>query len=125
MHPLQQSTLNSIKIFNGSNKGEFTAWAQNVENVARLCHLDTLSIALSTLQRAPLKSASYSEIKEANAGKTLTWSTLKNHLTSNYSEIQYDTHAINVYNSLQQGNNESTKAYLHQSTRHIRMYTPY
>ena len=26
MQPLQQSTLNSIKIFNGSNKAEFTAW---------------------------------------------------------------------------------------------------
>ena len=77
MHPLQQSTLNSIKIFDGSNRAEFTTWAQSVENTAKLCHLDALSIALSTLQGAPLKSASYLEIKEANAGKTLVWSTLK------------------------------------------------
>ena len=59
MQALQQSTLNSIKIFDGSNKGEFTTWAQSVENAARICHLDTLSIALLKLQGAPLKSASY------------------------------------------------------------------
>ena len=52
------------------------------------------------------------ETKETNAGKTLIWSTLKQHLTSNYSEIPYDTHAVNAYDMLQQGNNESTKAYL-------------
>ena len=101
MHPLQQSTLNSIKIFNGSNKAKFTAWVQSVENAARVCHLDTLSIALLKLQGTWLKSASYLEIKEANADKTPAWSTLKKHLTSNYSEIPYDTHAINTYNSLQ------------------------
>ena len=75
MHPLQQSTLNSIKIFDGSNKAEFTTWVQSVENTARLCHLDTLSIALSKLQGTPLKSATYLETKEANAGKTLVWYT--------------------------------------------------
>ena len=79
MHPLQQYTLNSIKIFDGSNKAEFTTWVQSVENAARLCHLDTLSITLSKLQGAPLKSASYLDTKEANSGKTLTWSTLKKH----------------------------------------------
>ena len=54
------------------------------------------------------------EAKETNACKTLIWSTLKQHFTSNYSEILYDTHAINAYDTLQQGNNESTKAYLHR-----------
>ena len=71
MHPLQQSKLNSIKIFDGSNKAEFTVWAQSIENAARLCHLDALNIALSKLQGAPLKSANYLEAKETNAGKTL------------------------------------------------------
>ena len=114
MHPLQQSTLNSIKIFHGSNKAKFTAWAQSVENAARLWHLDTLSITPLKLQGAPLKSASYLENKEANVGKTFVWSTLKKHLTSNYLEIPYVTYAINAYNSLQQGNDESTEAYLHR-----------
>ena len=114
-HPMQQSTLNSTKIFNGSNKAEFTALAQSIENATRLCHLDALSIALSKLQGAPLKSANYLETKETSAGKTLTWPTLKQHLTSNYSEIPYDTHAINAYDMLQQGNNESTEAYLHRA----------
>ena len=77
MHLRQQSTLNSIKIFDGSNKAEFTTWVQSVENAARLCHLDTLSIALLKLQPTLLKSANYLETKEANAGKTLTLSTLK------------------------------------------------
>ena len=115
MHPLQQSMLNSIKIFYGSNKAEFTAWAQSIENTARVCHLDTLSIALSKLQGALLKSANYFETKEANADKTLIWSTLKKQLTSNYSEIPYNTHAINAYDMLQQGNDESTEAYLHRA----------
>ena len=75
---LQQLTLNSIKIFNGTNKNKFTSWAQSVENAARLCNLDTLSIALSKLQGPPLKSASYLESKETNSGKTLFWSSLKN-----------------------------------------------
>ena len=42
------------------------------------------------------------------------WSTLKQHLTSNYSEILYDTHAINAYDTLQQGNDESTEAHLYR-----------
>ena len=36
---LQQSTLNSINIFDGNNKSEFTLWAQSVENAAKLCNL--------------------------------------------------------------------------------------
>ena len=62
--PLQQSTLNSMKIFNGTNKAEFTTWVQSIENAAKLCNLATLSIALSKLQGAPLKSANYLEGKE-------------------------------------------------------------
>ena len=87
----------------------------SVENAARLCNLDALSIALSKLQGTSLKSVSYLETKEANTGKTLTWSTLKKHLTSNYSEISYVTHVINAYDSLQQGTDESTEAYLHRA----------
>ena len=115
MQALQQSTLNSIKIFDGSNKGEFTMWAQSVEKATRLCHLDTLSIALSKLQGALLKLGSHLETEEVNSGKTLVWPTLKKHLTSNYSEIPYNTHAINAYNTLQQGSDESTEAYLHRA----------
>ena len=69
--------LNSIKIFDGTNKSEFTSWAQSVENAARLCNLDTLSIALSKLQGPPLRSASYLESKETNSGKALVWSSSK------------------------------------------------
>ena len=112
---LQQSMLNSIKIFNGTNKSEFTLWAQSVENAARLCNLDTLSIALSKLQGPPLKSASYLESKETSSGKTFVWPSLKKHLTSNYSEIPYDTYAINAYDSLHQGSDESTIADLHRA----------
>ena len=72
-----------------------------MENAARLCNLDTLSIALSKLQGAPLKSASYLESKETNSGKTLVWFSLKKHLMNNYLEILYDTHAINMYDNLQ------------------------
>ena len=115
MHLLHQSTLNSIKIFDGGNKAEFTAWAHSIENTARLSHLDALSIALSKLQGALLKSINYLETKEANAGKTLIWSTLKKHLSSNYSEILYDINAINAYDTLQQGNDESTEVYLHRA----------
>ena len=32
----------------------------------------------------------------------------------NYSEIPYDTHAINAYNNLHQGSNELTSIYLHR-----------
>ena len=71
------------------------------QNAARLCNLDTLSIVLSKLQGALLKSASYLKSKETNSGKTLVWSSLKKHLTSNYLENLYDTHAINAYDSLQ------------------------
>ena len=60
--------LNSIKIFDGTNKADFSAWAQSIENAARLCNLDALSIALSKLQGAPLKSANYLEAKEINSG---------------------------------------------------------
>ena len=113
-HSLQQSTLDSIKIFDGSNKAIFTAWAQSIENAARLCCFDALSIALSKLQGALLKSANYLEAKETNAGKTLVLSTLKQHLTSNYSEIPCDTHVINAYDTLQQGNDKSTKVHLYR-----------
>ena len=88
---------------------------QSAEKAARLCHLDTLSIALPKLQGAPLESASYLEIKEANAGKILVWSTLTKHLTSNYSEIPYDTLAINTYDNLEEGTNEPTEAYLYRA----------
>ena len=88
---------------------------QSIEKTSRLCHLDALSIALSKLQGTLLKSPNYLEIKEANAGRTLIWSTLKQHLTSNYSEIPYDTLAINAYDTLQQDNDESTEAYLHRA----------
>ena len=112
---LQQSMLNLVKIFDDTNKSKFTSWAQSVENATRLCNLDTLSIALSKLQGPPVKTASYLESKEINSGKTLVWSSVKKHLTSNYLEIPYDTHAINAYNSLHQGNHESTIVYLHRA----------
>ena len=114
LQPLQQSTLNSIKMFKGTNKAEFAAWVQSIENAVGLCNLDALSVALSKLQGAPLKSANYLEGKEINSGKQLSWMILK-HLTSNYSEIPYDTHVINTYDTLQQGADESTKAYLHRA----------
>ena len=111
---LQQSALNSIKIFDGTNKSKFTSWVQRVENATRLCNLDTLSIALSKLQGPPLKSTSYLESKETSSGKQLVWSSLKKHLTSNYSEIPYNTHALNADDSLHQGRDESTIVYLHR-----------
>ena len=112
---LQQSTLNSIKIFNGSNKAEFATWVQNIKNAARLCNLDALSISLSKLQGAPQKLANYLEGKEINSGKQLSWTTLKQHLISNYSEIPHDTHSINTYDTFQQGTDESTDSYLHRA----------
>ena len=112
---LQHSTLNSVKIFDGSNKSEFTSWAQSVENAAKLCNLDTLSIALSKLQGPPLKLACFLESKEVNVGKQLSWQSLKKYLTNNYSEIPYDTHTINAYDNLHQGSDESTSAYLHRA----------
>ena len=112
---LQQSTLNSIKIFDGNSKTKVTSWAQSVENAAGLCNLDTFSIALSKLQGPPLKSASYVESEEVSSGKQLDWHSLKKHLAINYSEIPYGTHAINAYDSLHQGSDESTIAYLHRA----------
>ena len=53
------------------------SWVQSVENAARLCNLDTLSITLSKLQGPPLKSGSYLESKKTNSGKTLVWSLFK------------------------------------------------
>ena len=47
--PLQQSTLDSIKTFDGTNKAEFATWVLNIGNVARLCNMDALSITLLTL----------------------------------------------------------------------------
>ena len=41
--------------------------------------------------------------------------TLKQHLTANYSEILYDMYAINAYDTLQQGPDEPTEAYLHKA----------
>ena len=88
---------------------------QSVENAAMLCNLDTLSIALSKLLGPPLQSACFLESKEVSSGKQLDWHSLKKHLTTNYSEILYDTHAINAYDNLHQGSNESTSAYLHRA----------
>ena len=85
-----------------------------MENAAKLCNLDTLSIALSKLQGPPLQSACFLESKEVSSGKQLDWHSLKKYLTTNYSEIMYNTHAINAYDNLHQGTNESTSAYLHR-----------
>ena len=71
MQALQQSTLNSIKIFDGNNKSKFTSWAQSVENTAKLCDLDTLTIMLSKLQGPPLKLADFLKTKEISSGKPL------------------------------------------------------
>ena len=85
------------------------AYRKHHENL----HLDAINIALSKLQGTPLKLAIYLEGKETSTGKKLSWITLKQHLTANYSKIPYDTHTINVYDTLQQGTEESTKAYFH------------
>ena len=114
MPALQQSMLNSIKVFDGNNKSEFTLWAQSVENTAKLCNMDTLTIALSKLQGPPLKSACFLESKEVGSGKQLNWHSLKKHLTTNYLEIPYDTHTINTYDNLHQGSDKSTSAYLYR-----------
>ena len=81
---------------------------------AKLCNLDTLSNTISKLQEPPLQSAHFLVSKEVNSGKQLDWYSLKKHLTTNYLEIPYDTHAINVYDNLHQGNNKSASAYLHR-----------
>ena len=112
--PLQKATLNSINMFDGTKKAEFATWALSIENATRICSLDAINIALSKLQGAPLKSAIYLEGKETSSGKKLSWTTLKQHLTTNYSKIPYSTHAINAYETLQQGADKSTKANLHR-----------
>ena len=66
------------------------------------------------MQGAPLKLTIYLEGKETSTGKKLSWTTLKQHLTANYSIIPYNKHAINAYDTLQQGTDESTEAYLHR-----------
>ena len=98
---LQQATLNPINTFDGTKKAEFATWAQSIENAARICNLDAIHIALSKLQEAPLKPAIYLEDKETSSDKTLSWTTLKQHLTSNYLKIPYNTHVIKAYDTLQ------------------------
>ena len=62
--PLQQATLNSINVFDGTKKVEFAPWAQSIENAVRICNLDAINIALFKLQGAQLKSAIYLEGKK-------------------------------------------------------------
>ena len=112
---LQQSILNLIKSVDSNNKSKFTLWVQSVENAAELYNLDIPTIMLSKLQGPPLKSAHFLESKEISSGKQLNWHSLKKHLTTNYSEIPYDTHTINAYDNLHQGSDESTSAYLHRA----------
>ena len=83
---LQQATLNSINTFDGTKKAEFAMWVQSIENAARICNLDVINITLSKLQGALLKSAIYLEDKETSSGKKLSWTTLKQHLTTIYSK---------------------------------------
>ena len=59
--------------------------------------------------------AHFLQSKEVSAGRQLNWHSLKKHLTNNYYEIPYDTHAINAYDNLHQGSDESTSAYLHRA----------
>ena len=47
--------------------------------------------------------------------QSLNCALVQKHLTSNYLEISHDTHAINAYDSLQQGIDEYTEAYLHRA----------
>ena len=54
MQALQQSTLNSIKIFDSNNKSKFTSRAQSVEYTAKLCTMDTLTIGLSNYREPHL-----------------------------------------------------------------------
>ena len=76
-HPLQHAMLKSINYVMEPTKLNLQHGCRSIENAARLCNLDTLSIALSKLQGAPLKSANYLEANETNSGKTLCWSALK------------------------------------------------
>ena len=78
-HQLQQSTLNCIKIFEEATKWNLQLGWQSIENTAKVYHLDVLSIALSKLQGALLKSANYLETKETNACKALIWVYLTDH----------------------------------------------
>ena len=96
-------------------KAEFATWAQSIENAARICNLDAINVTLSKLQGALLKLVIYLEGKEMSTGKKLSWTTLKQHLTANYSKIPYNTHAINTYDTLQQGMEESTEVFLHRA----------
>ena len=83
---LQQSMLNSIKSFDGNNKSEFTSWVQSVANGAKLCNMDTLTIALSKLLGPPLKSTQFLKSKEVSSGKQLNWHSLKK--ASNYKLLR-------------------------------------
>ena len=112
---LQQAMLNSINTFDGTKKAEFATCVHSIENAARICNLDTINITLSKLQGASRKPAIYLEGKETGSGKKLFWTTLKQHLTTNYSQIPYDTHAIKAFDTLQQGMHESTDDYLHRA----------
>ena len=58
--------------------------------------------------------ACFLESQKVNVDKQLSWHSLKKHLTNNYSEIPYETHAIKAYSNLHQGSDESTSAYLHR-----------
>ena len=58
--------------------------------------------------------ACFLESKEVSAGKQLNWHSLKKHLTNNYSKILYNTHAINAYDNIHQGSDESTSVYPHR-----------
>ena len=112
---LQLSTLNSIKIFDGNNKNEFTLWAQSIENAAKLCNLDTLTITLSKQQGPPLQSGHFLETKQSSSGKQLNWHSLNKHLTTNYLEIPYNIHAINAYDNLHQGSQNFNRSLRQQA----------
>ena len=68
--------------------------------------MDTLTITLSKLQGPPLKLACFLESREVGSGKQLNWHSLQKHLTTNCSEIPYDTPTINAYDNLHQGSNK-------------------
>ena len=73
--PIPAATTVNVKlhkIFDGTNKVEFATWAQSIENAVKLCNLDALSITLSKLQGASLKSANNLEGKETNSGRKLS-----------------------------------------------------
>ena len=113
--PLQQAMLNPILTFDGTKETKFATWTQRIENAFRICNLDALNTTSSKLQGAPFKSAIYLKGKETSSGQKPSWNTIKQHLTANYSEIPYDTHAMNVYDTLQQGPDEPTEAYLQRA----------